>query len=174
MGAVLEDVENGHRQVGESVHENGLELTLGIVADDHGGADLLVEGEGCVFTVDLFPESKEETCDQDGSKVLHKEDSSPADLHTEILKKYGHKSFVVRLKVTVNVRAERFSPIRQDDSALGRSALRDESDRVVVHFVNSAELVFKILHGHSSFEVGFFKERVALLVNDPNIKCTHI
>ena len=106
MGAVLEDVENGHRQVGESVDENGLELALGIVADDHGGTDLLVEGEGCVFTVDLFPESKEETGDQDGSKVLHKEDCSPADLHTEILKKYGHKSFVVRLKITVNVRAE--------------------------------------------------------------------
>lgn len=46
MGAILEDVEDGHGFVGESVHEEGFELALEVVADDHGNSELLVQVEG--------------------------------------------------------------------------------------------------------------------------------
>lgn len=85
VGAVLEHVEEGHGIVGEAVDEQCLELTLQVMAQDHGEAKFLVESVRLVFAINLLPESHQKHCDQDGSKVLNKEYEFPRYLHPQIL-----------------------------------------------------------------------------------------
>lgn len=55
VGAVLEQVGEGHRVIGETMDEQGLEFALQVVPNHHSEAELLVELEAG-FPIDLLLE----------------------------------------------------------------------------------------------------------------------
>jgi hypothetical protein len=61
--AVLQEVEDGHGIVGEAMHEKCLKLTLYIVAEYQGKANLLIHGQRLLCLVDLLPESQKDRAD---------------------------------------------------------------------------------------------------------------
>ena len=85
VGAVLEEVEEGHCVIGEAMDEQGLKLSLDIVEDYHCNSYLLVEGEGLRLAIDLLLEHCKKCCNKDWSEVLNQEDSFPRDLATQVL-----------------------------------------------------------------------------------------
>ena len=56
---VLEDVEGGHRVIGESVDKHGLELSLEVVAKDHSQTYLLIQSQFLLLPIDLFLEQSQ-------------------------------------------------------------------------------------------------------------------
>ena len=56
VSGVLEDVEEWHRVVGESVDEESLELSLDVVPKDHNETNFLTEIVRFRFTIDLLLE----------------------------------------------------------------------------------------------------------------------
>lgn len=71
--AVLEEVEGGHRVVGEAVHEEGLELSLEVVRKDESHGYLLIHGQRLVRLVDLLPEGKQQADHDQGTCILKHE-----------------------------------------------------------------------------------------------------
>ena len=84
--AVLEDVGEGHGSAGETMHEHSLELTLGVVQNDHEGAQLLVERKLGVLAIYLLTEGDQENCHDNRTSVFDVEYCIPADLRAQILK----------------------------------------------------------------------------------------
>lgn len=81
---VADDVPGGHGRGGELVHEDGLELALGEVRDDHGEGEALglrerARGHGRP-RVDVGAERENQGVDEEGAEVLDDEDRPPRDL----------------------------------------------------------------------------------------------
>lgn len=86
---ILEQVEDGHAIIGEAMHIQGLELTLEVVSENKGEANLLVQGKGLVCFVDLLAESEEERTNDNRSRVFKQEHRLPGDLRAKVLENEG-------------------------------------------------------------------------------------
>jgi len=84
--AILEQVEERHSVIRETVNEESLVFSLKVVAHNHGNTKLLVIGKGSFFSVNLFLEHDKKKSNQNGSEILNNEYSLPGNLSSEILK----------------------------------------------------------------------------------------
>ena len=82
-GAVFEDVAGRHGAGGELMHEEGFELALDEVRDEHGEGEPLGVGEGR-GRGDAFVEvgtgEDDGYVEEDGAEVFEEEDGLPGDL----------------------------------------------------------------------------------------------
>ena len=83
--AVLEDVDQRHSLAREAMHKKSLQLSLDVVKQGHEDAQLLIQFELWILTVDGLSKYQEKDCTNDWACVLNIEDCIPADLRTEIL-----------------------------------------------------------------------------------------
>jgi hypothetical protein len=89
VAAVLEKIEEGHSIIAESVHEQGLQLSLKVVTDDHRDTDFLVESKRIGFAVNLFLQKTQYCSDKNGTKVFDQEYSLPRYLRAEVLEHHS-------------------------------------------------------------------------------------
>lgn len=82
--AVLENVEYGHRVVGEAMHVQSLELTLHIVAHHHRTSNPLAQRKSFLSLPEASPRRNKEAGNENRSEVLDQEDGSPANLSTNV------------------------------------------------------------------------------------------
>lgn len=85
VSRVLENIEEWHSSVAESMNEKRLEFTLDVVSNSERDSYGLHLGRHEVALPDLGTKIVEERMDQDGPSVFSEEDGSPSNLRTEVL-----------------------------------------------------------------------------------------
>ena len=74
VGTVLEQVEDRHRTIWESVDKQGLQLPLEVVAQNHSQAYLLIESQLGLHSVNLLLEQYETQWDNNGTQIFDDKD----------------------------------------------------------------------------------------------------
>jgi len=82
--AVLENVEYGHRVVGEAMDVQSLKFALHIVAHHHRTSQPLVKRQRFLSLPEAGPRCEKEAGNENRSEVLDQEDSSPANLSANV------------------------------------------------------------------------------------------
>lgn len=90
MGAIFEDIDQGHGTMGEAMDKEGLELTFEEMKEDHGEGSVLNATVGQVRgIVDEGGKVVHQGVNEERTKVFNEENGPPADLGPEILKLKG-------------------------------------------------------------------------------------
>lgn len=75
--AVLQEIEDGHRVVRETMHEHSFQLSFNIVAEYEGKAYLLIHSQRLLCFVNLLSKGSQNTANQKRSRIFEHEHGLP-------------------------------------------------------------------------------------------------
>lgn len=75
--AVLQEIEDGHRVVGETMYKHSFELSFDVVAEYESEAYLLIQCQGLLCLVNLLSKGSQNTANQQRTRIFEHKNGLP-------------------------------------------------------------------------------------------------
>ena len=77
MEAVLQEIEDGHRVVGETMYKHCFELSFDVVAEYESETNLLIQCQGLLCLVNLLSKGSQNTANQQRTRIFEHKNGLP-------------------------------------------------------------------------------------------------